>query len=996
MEYEGFKVKGGKVRGVDVSSIDFSYEHKEQCPKCAANGRDRSHNNFQVYDPDGLGRPSGGICYGADCGFRVLSAQVLEELREGGSTGSMSEEDRLELQAQQILNKSKRSQEKALGKALSLTEAKAIWTSTGEDPKGWRGLTRETCNELKIRFRYDQETGEPSSMLVPVFMPKDAGAKPSVVGYKVRVFPKDFTQSVGAFNTATDMIGMHKFHSHNKTLLIFGGECYTPDTEVMTGRGFVPFAELTKDDLVLQVNTDGSSNLVKPQRYIEKDYEGLVYENSGSKFSFSTTENHKMVYKNSRGDFTTKLAKDYVPATHKVVLNTELAGKGIGLSEDQIIFKIALCADAKIDVRSTGKFAHFAFKKVRKIERLRGVLDRLGLEYSSYEKTWSNDDYTTFNVKLPEYADDKVIPVEWISNATILEKDFIISELALWDGNFEKTHYEYTTIAFSSKYFSEASTVQGLAATAGRYSTLRKRSNKFGTWYVVLIHDKGRHHEATTQNMRQGSRQYSGKVYCVTVDSGMILVRRDGKVGVCGNCDWASAYQMYKSKKPEKYIPAMVTSTLGEAGTLSHFLENQRNYDFFTQFEKVVLVLDSDEAGMKAMDDFAEKMPREKLHRVQLRYKDPNEYLQKGKIQEFIDDVEFKAKPCHESLILGSGNWQEAINVEVSVEKLSLPPFLAKLQKALKGGFPMGRIITIGASSSAGKTTLVNSMIYYWLSLQSHKVGIVSLELTFGQYCMDMLSRHVGRKIDAMETVAEQQEFLARPDVVSAGDAFFYNQDGTDRFHVVDNRDSNIEEIQKLCEQMVIQNGVQVLILDPVSDLTQKLDREKQVEFAAWQKNFVKKHNVLMIQISHVRKSGNGQKSYAEGAVPTEDDLIGSYAVGSSSACTLMLARDKMSDNDRTRNTTGIYVPKCRWSAVTGHLDDIFYDISSHRLHNLEQWDLGIIEEGPRLLPHESLDMDGEDTDTYSADEDQYQKDRDKKLSGNHVMVDFGDFEDDD
>lgn len=678
MEYVGYKIKGGKYLGFDVSDYDFSHAHKTQCVKCAANGRDRSRNKFHIYDPDSNNTPSGGKCWNADCDFRILSAQVLKELKGSGEGGghnkhNLTEEEKLELQTQQILQKAARNRDKALDKALTLEEAKAIWQSTGDNPKGWRGLTQETCKDLSIRFRYDEETGEPNAMLVPTFMPRKEGAKPSVVGYKIRVFPKDFTKSAGAFNGAVDLIGMHKFHSHNRTLLILAGEC-----------------------------------------------------------------------------------------------------------------------------------------------------------------------------------------------------------------------------------------------------------------------------------------------------------------------DWASAYQMYRAKKPEKYIPAMVTSTLGEGGTLKHFLENERNYEYFMQFEKVVLVLDSDEAGLKAMEEFAEKMPREKLHKVQLRYKDANEYLVKGKIQEFIDDVEFKAKPCHESLIIGSGNWLEAINVEVSVEKLSLPPFLCKLQKALKGGFPMGRIITIGASSSAGKTTLVNSMIYYWLGLQSHKIGIVSLELTFGQYCMDMLSRHVGRKIDAMESSKEQQEFLARPDVIEAGNKFFYNSDGSDRFHVVDNRDSDIEQIQKLCEQMVIQNGVQVLILDPVSDLTQKLDKEKQVDFAGWQKSFVKKHNVLMIQVSHVRKSGNGQQSYADGAVPSEDSILGSYAVAASSACTLMLARDKMSDNDRKRNTTEIYVPKCRWSATTGHLDSVYFDVDSHRLHNLEQWDLGIIEDGTKMLPHESLDMDGDDVDVVAADEEDYQRD-----FGNRANVKF-------
>lgn len=688
MQYEGFKIKGGTYQNFDVSDLDFSHEHKTTCPKCKSKGKDRSGNNFHIYSPDELGRPSGGKCWAAGCGFRILSAEIIGELEATGNGHGkyeLTEEEKAELKTQQLLRKSQRNKEKALEKALSREDFLSIWQSTGSDPKGWRGLTKETCDDLKIRFRYNEDDGKPNSMLVPTFMPMEDGAKAVPVGYKIRVFPKDFSHSVGAFGKATDLIGMHKFHSHNRTLIVLSGEI-----------------------------------------------------------------------------------------------------------------------------------------------------------------------------------------------------------------------------------------------------------------------------------------------------------------------DWASAYQMYKAKKPERYIPAMVTSTLGEGGTLTHFLENPRNYDYFMQFEKVILCLDSDEAGLRAMEEFAEKMPREKLHKVQLRYKDANEYLVKGKIQEFIDDVEFKAKPCHESLILGSGDWMQAVKEEVSVEKLTLPPFLAKLQKSLKGGFPMGRIVTIGASSSAGKTTLVNSMIYYWLGLQSHKIGIVSLELTFGQYCMDMLSRHLGRKIDAMETAQEQQEFLGRPDVIAAGNAFFFNPDGSDRFHVVDNRDSNIEQIQKLCEQMVIQKGVQVLILDPVSDLTQKLSLEQQVEFASWQKNFIKKHNVLMIQVSHVRKTGNGQKSYAEGAVPTELDLLGSFAVGSSSACTIMLARDKMSENERTRNTTGIYVPKCRWSAVTGHLDDIYYDPQTHRLHNLEQWDLGIVDEGQKLLPHESLDLDGEDVDVVSVDEEQYQGGKVLKVDFGTEVVDFDQLMEDD
>ena len=39
-------------QGVDISYIDFTYEHKVQCPKCASEGCDKSHDNLHVYGLD--------------------------------------------------------------------------------------------------------------------------------------------------------------------------------------------------------------------------------------------------------------------------------------------------------------------------------------------------------------------------------------------------------------------------------------------------------------------------------------------------------------------------------------------------------------------------------------------------------------------------------------------------------------------------------------------------------------------------------------------------------------------------------------------------------------------------------------------------------------------------------------------------------------------------------------------------------------------------------
>ena len=44
-EWKVFK----KFKGVSWESVDFSYEHKTQCPVCAESGNDSSMDNLHIY-----------------------------------------------------------------------------------------------------------------------------------------------------------------------------------------------------------------------------------------------------------------------------------------------------------------------------------------------------------------------------------------------------------------------------------------------------------------------------------------------------------------------------------------------------------------------------------------------------------------------------------------------------------------------------------------------------------------------------------------------------------------------------------------------------------------------------------------------------------------------------------------------------------------------------------------------------------------------------------
>lgn len=406
-----------------------------------------------------------------------------------------------------------------------------------------------------------------------------------------------------------------------------------------------------------------------------------------------------------------------------------------------------------------------------------------------------------------------------------------------------------------------------------------------------------------------------------------------------GEVDYASAYQMYQMDAERKdktfELPAVVSVANGAQSLIKTFTDNDNNFAFFKQFERVVLAFDNDEAGRKVVDEFIECMPRDNLYRANLRHKDANEYLVKNAISDWVADTYWNVTPVSVGKIVGSGDWLLPAMEELQTPRLRLSAVYQGINDATRGGFPMGRYVILAGASSVGKTAHINTMIYDWVFQPDHKVGIVSLELSQGQYYIEMLSRHLGINVDDIQDNEQRANFLNNPEIVAAGHSLFRTDTGEDRFYVVDDRDSDIEAIQEMCEDLVVKKKVTTLVLDPISDLTQRLDNTQQVVFNSWVKSFVKKHNVLLIGISHVKK---GDKNYDKGDIPDEGDLIGSYSGASSAAAIFFFSRNKMAEDIVERNTTLISTPKIRWTGRTGIIDKIYFDHESRRMINYKDY----------------------------------------------------------
>lgn len=412
---------------------------------------------------------------------------------------------------------------------------------------------------------------------------------------------------------------------------------------------------------------------------------------------------------------------------------------------------------------------------------------------------------------------------------------------------------------------------------------------------------------------------------------------------VGGEIDQLSAFQMLDDYDQSRLKPGeeryerrpVVSSTLGEGGTAKQI---QAQYEFFNRFDKIILCLDMDDAGEKAMHEAAKVLPKGKVYIMSLPLKDANEHLKQGRTREFVSAY-FAAKPYSPSGIIGSASLMDAIKEAAGIPKIPLPPFMHRLQKLMAGGIPLGVIVNLGSASGTGKSTFSDELVYYWIFNSPHHVGICSMEADKAQYGTNILSRHLGMKLNLIESDAEKLALLDTPQVQEAARELFTLPDGTNRFHLIDERDGGLEDLKEKILQLIIQCDCKVIILDPLQDILDGLTNEEQAVFMRWIKGLLKSHGVTFILINHVRKSSQGSKQNSTGADLHEEDFQGSSAIFKSGACNLLFMRDKEAETEIERNTTWMKMTKCRWTGLTSPVaGKFYYENATHTMHDLEDY----------------------------------------------------------
>lgn len=201
-----------------------------------------------------------------------------------------------------------------------------------------------------------------------------------------------------------------------------------------------------------------------------------------------------------------------------------------GITDEEIRLIVWIQGDGSYD----GKRIRFHLKKNRKINRLKNLLDSMGICYHYGKRTDGtvSIDISSKHDLVSKYENfllkDKVF--SWkLLNLDCHQSKVFLEELLHVDGSHDNNTY-FSTIQ------QNADVVQAVASTNGfqSYIYYAKENLKVVSIierpYYVVTHKKDKKAKQSKISKRNTI------VSCVTVDSGYIMIRQNGRVSIVGNC----------------------------------------------------------------------------------------------------------------------------------------------------------------------------------------------------------------------------------------------------------------------------------------------------------------------------------------------------------------------------------------------------------------------------------------------------------------------------
>lgn len=337
------------------------------------------------------------------------------------------------------------------------------------------------------------------------------------------------------------------------------------------------------------------------------------------------------------------------------------------------------------------------------------------------------------------------------------------------------------------------------------------------------------------------------------------------------------------------------------------------NYEYFDQFEQIILMFDMDEAGRKAVEEAAQVLPAGKVRVAVLPCKDANECHLNGHDREIMEQV-WNAGPWIPDGVVSALSLRERIREHLSSEEsvgLLFSGCTGINDKTL--GARGGEVIMVTSGSGMGKSTFVRQQALQWGTAMSKKVGLAMLEESVEETAEDLIGLH--------NRVRLRQSDSLKREIIENGkfDQWFDELFGNDAFHLYDSfAEAETDRLLAKLAYMRSGLGCDVIILDHISIVVSasgESDERKMIDNLMTKlKGFAKSTGVVLVVICHLKNPDKG-KAHEEGRPVSITDLRGSGALRQLSDTIIALERNQQGDMP---NLVLVRILKCRFTGDTG------------------------------------------------------------------------------
>jgi len=360
--------------------------------------------------------------------------------------------------------------------------------------------------------------------------------------------------------------------------------------------------------------------------------------------------------------------------------------------------------------------------------------------------------------------------------------------------------------------------------------------------------------------------------------------------------------------------------------------------DWINRFETVVLAFDQDEAGEACTAAVAKMIGVGKVKVASLPRKDACDVL-KDLGPEVLQRCIWDAQPWSPAgIVTGEQIWKQFVERQ-NVESIPYPDCLEGLNKKVKG-IRHGEITLFTSGTGSGKSTVIKEVILDLLDKTEDKIGLISLEESIGDTAEKFISMQLRR--------GTMNPTPITPDEARHG---FKRVFGDERLILLDHAGSVSDSslIEKI-EYMALM-GCKYLVLDhitiAVSEGSEGLSGNEAVDkIMSDLLKIVKRHNIWLGLISHLRKAQGGTKSFEEGKLASIDDIKGSGSIKQISFDIISFARNLVSESDAERNVIKFRVLKSRFTGLTGNAGSAIYDHNTSRLTATGGFDFDFVATG--------------------------------------------------